>query len=88
MRAPADIISLQEARALLGLSSEAGREAIAVAFRTAAKRLHPDRPGGELARFRRIVEAYRRLLAHADEGQSAARERLRRFAEAWTAQPL
>jgi curved DNA-binding protein len=54
-------LSMHEARALLGLAAEAGLEEAARAFRAAAKRVHPDRPGGDAERFREIVAAYRTI---------------------------
>jgi curved DNA-binding protein CbpA len=80
-------LSPEEARAVLGLASAAGRDEIARAFRAAAKRLHPD-AGGEAGAFGRAVEAYRRLIPHRGVDESATRQRRRRFAEAWTAQAL
>jgi curved DNA-binding protein len=53
--------SLSDARAVLGVDSLAGQHQIRKAFRDAAKRAHPDRPGGDAARFRTVLEAYRAL---------------------------
>jgi curved DNA-binding protein len=55
--------SLARARALLGLTSEDGPDALRSAFHRAVKAAHPDRPGGDAARLREVVEAYRRLKA-------------------------
>lgn len=44
---------------LLGLDGPADRETLSRAFRAAAKTAHPDRPGGDAARFRAVVAAYR-----------------------------
>ena len=47
---------------LLGLSSEASEEEVRVAFRTLAKRLHPEAEGGgDPKRFKDISEAYATL---------------------------
>jgi curved DNA-binding protein len=56
-------MSIEEARALLGTPPGAGPEALQSAFRQAVKRAHPDRSGGDAARFHRVVEAYRLLRA-------------------------
>jgi curved DNA-binding protein len=53
-----------EARAILGLPRDAGPEALMGAFRAAAKESHPDRPGGDAARFLEILSAYRLLQSH------------------------
>ncbi|MFI4973494.1 MAG: DnaJ domain-containing protein [Caulobacterales bacterium] len=52
-----------EARRILGVSSLAGPDEIRRAFRAAAKRAHPDRPGGDVGRFREVMEAYEVLRA-------------------------
>jgi curved DNA-binding protein len=57
----ADALTHIEARAILGLAPDAGPEALMGAFRTAAKLAHPDVPGGDADRFRRVLEAYRLL---------------------------
>jgi len=54
-------LTLEAARALLGLSRHAGSEEARIAFRAAAKLAHPDRPGGDAGQFRQIVAAYRML---------------------------
>ncbi len=61
MAAPDAELTLDAARALLGLSHHAGTEEARRAFRAAAKLAHPDRPGGDAAQFRKIVAAYRAL---------------------------
>ena len=61
MSAATPKLTVAEARALLGIAAEAGLEEAGKAFRAAAKRAHPDRPGGDAARFRDIVAAYRTL---------------------------
>jgi curved DNA-binding protein len=58
---PADPITPLEAYAILGLDPDAPPEALIGAFREAAKRCHPDRPGGDAESFRRMLEAYRLL---------------------------
>lgn len=59
-------LTVGEARAILGLAPDAGREALAGAFRVAVKAAHPDRPGGDAERFRQVLEAYRTLQAAPD----------------------
>jgi curved DNA-binding protein len=54
-------LTADQARAILGLASDASPHAVIGAFRAAAKDAHPDRPGGEAARFREVLEAYRLL---------------------------
>lgn len=49
------------ARARLGVEPGADERALRAAFREAAKRNHPDRPGGDPAAFREIMDAYRFL---------------------------
>lgn len=56
-------MSIDEARALLGTPAGAEPEALQAAFRAAVKLAHPDRSGGDAARFHRVVEAYRLLRA-------------------------
>ncbi len=52
-----------DAYRLLGLDGPADRETLSRAFRAAAKAAHPDRPGGDAARFRAVVAAYRSARA-------------------------
>jgi curved DNA-binding protein len=54
-------LTADQARAILGLAPDASPHAVIGAFRAAAKQAHPDRPGGDAARFRDILEAYRLL---------------------------
>ncbi len=54
-------ITLKEARTLLGVEPTATAGDLRRAFREAAKQAHPDRPGGDEARFRQVVDAYNRL---------------------------
>ena len=58
-------ITLRLARAVLGVSAQADAAAVRRAFRKAAMRLHPDRSGGDAARFREMLEAYRLIQAAA-----------------------
>lgn len=48
----------RRARAVLGLRGRADETAMRAAFRRAVKATHPDRPGGDAARLREVVEAY------------------------------
>jgi len=50
-----------DALRVLGLSGEADADALRAAFRTAAKRAHPDHQGGDGEQVRLIIEAYRLL---------------------------
>src|SRR5581483_7829251 len=54
-------LTADQARAILGLAPDASPHAVIGAFRAAAKAAHPDRPGGDAARFRDILSAYRLL---------------------------
>lgn len=62
MNGPLDI-ALAAARKQLGVGPEADDAALRTAFREAAKRAHPDRPGGDAAQFRAVIDAYQRLRA-------------------------
>ncbi len=46
---------------ILGIPDNASEEEIKKAFRELAKKYHPDRPGGDAEKFKKIVEAYRVL---------------------------
>jgi curved DNA-binding protein len=61
----AEVKTVEEARAVLGLEADATAEAIRAAFHCAVKTAHPDR-GGDPAHFRQVLEAYRLLIALAD----------------------
>jgi curved DNA-binding protein len=54
-------LSLQAARAILGVAPGADERELRAAYREAAKRAHPDRPGGDAALFRDVLTAYRLL---------------------------
>jgi curved DNA-binding protein len=53
----------RRARAVLGVRGGLDEAALRAAFRTAVKAAHPDRPGGDAARLREVVEAYGLLKA-------------------------
>ncbi len=56
------------ARTTLGVSPDASLAEIKTAYRTLAKRAHPDR-GGDAAAFDRITQAYELLLSQASQPQ-------------------
>lgn len=56
-------ISLKRARELLGVGPGATPAELRRAYCAAAKRLHPDVPGGDTAAFQRASTAYERLRA-------------------------
>lgn len=60
-RSHSEVASLAEARALLGLTGLAEGEVLNAAFRAAVKAAHPSAPGGDEARFRRVIAAWRLL---------------------------
>ena len=81
-------LSPDEARAILGLATDASPHDVIGAFRAAAKQSHPDLPGGDAVRFREILSAYHLLqslprtpapLSAAVDGARSAR--LQRLAE-------
>jgi curved DNA-binding protein len=53
--------TLDAARALLGVAPGADEHVLRKAFRAAAKLAHPDRAGGDAARFRAVLDAYHAL---------------------------
>jgi curved DNA-binding protein len=59
----APTISLKAARQVLGVGPFYTPADLRRAFREAAKRAHPDRPGGGEERFHEVVAAYHRLQA-------------------------
>ncbi len=56
-------MDLKRAREVLRLPIRHGPAELRRAFREAAKRAHPDRPGGDPERFRQVVEAFHMLRA-------------------------
>lgn len=58
---PPSSLTLAAARALLGVAPGADERELRAAYREAAKRAHPDRPGGDAALFRDVLAAYRLL---------------------------
>lgn len=61
MRRAEPAMTLDAARATLGVDAMAPASEVRRAFREAAKRAHPDRAGGAPEAFRQVMEAYRRL---------------------------
>lgn len=60
-------MTARSARERLGVAPGADEHALRAAFREAAKRNHPDRPGGDAALFRDTMDAYRFLRGEAPE---------------------
>lgn len=60
-------MTARSARERLGVAPGADEHALRAAFREAAKRDHPDRPGGDAALFRETMDAYRFLRGEAPE---------------------
>ncbi|HEY0102187.1 MAG TPA: DnaJ C-terminal domain-containing protein [Brevundimonas sp.] len=58
-RSHPEIASATEAYVLLGLTGRAEGPALTAAFRAAVKAARPDAPGGDEARFRRVIAAWR-----------------------------
>jgi len=54
-------VSIKAAREILGVGPRATAGDLRRAFGQAAKQAHPDRPGGDEQRFRKVVAAYQRL---------------------------
>jgi len=65
-------VAEQSACILLGVSPGADEHALRAAFRDAAKIAHPDRPGGDAARFRAVLDAYHLLQGKAGPSASFA----------------
>jgi curved DNA-binding protein len=59
-------VAQQAACIVLGVSPGAGEHELRAAFREAAKIAHPDRPGGDAARFRAVLDAYHLLQGKGD----------------------
>ncbi|MDP1632194.1 MAG: DnaJ domain-containing protein [Caulobacter sp.] len=60
-------MDVRKARDRLGVKPGADERALRAAFREAAKRNHPDRPGGDPAAFRETMDAYRFLRDQSPE---------------------
>lgn len=60
MSRPVDVMTLKDAREVLGVGADCTPAEIRQAFREAAKRAHPD-AGGDEGAFHQIVDAYNRL---------------------------
>lgn len=73
---------LQDSRSFLalGLSSDATDDDIKKAYRTLAIRLHPDKPGGDTARFQQLQDAYHEIMKKrkSDKAEHDAMEEVRR----------
>lgn len=63
VRSQSEIVTIQEAQALLGLTGPAESEALTAAFRAAIKAARPGLPDGDETRFRRTIAAWRLLQA-------------------------
>ncbi|QUD87115.1 molecular chaperone DnaJ [Phenylobacterium montanum] len=55
------VTSFVRAARVLGVEADCGPDALQKAFRAAVKRAHPDRPGGDAARLRAVIEAHELL---------------------------
>lgn len=51
----------------LGLSRPASKEDLKAAFRTLAKKLHPDSPGGDAEKFKKVKDAYDAAVSELDD---------------------
>ena len=59
----ATTLTIRLASAVLGVPADADYVTVRRAFRQQAMRLHPDRHGGDAAKFREMLEAYRLIQA-------------------------
>lgn len=59
------MMTARQARERLGLKAGADAQTLRAAFREAARRTHPDRPGGDAAAFREVLDAYRLIRGQA-----------------------
>jgi curved DNA-binding protein len=73
-------MNLRMAREVLGVTSESTPDEVRLAFRSAAKRAHPD-SGGDEGAFQQVVEAYRCLQDPTEPPPSEARLRRRSTVE-------
>ena len=56
-----DALLLAKAQSLLGVSGPLTPQALSAAFRVAVKAARPDLPGGDVERFRQVIDAYHLL---------------------------
>ncbi len=73
MRPGKNVLPLTEAARRLGVAADCSPEALQAAYRAAVKAAHPDRPGGDEARLREVIEAYARLKGAQAEAVASAR---------------
>jgi curved DNA-binding protein len=66
-RPSSEVTSLSEAWTLLGLTGPAEGAALTTAFRAAVKSARPDQDGGDEARFRKVIAAWRLVQAQAGQ---------------------
>jgi curved DNA-binding protein len=57
------MMTAARAAEVLGVALDCGLDPLAAAFRVSVKRVHPDRPGGDAAQLRAVIEAYDLLRA-------------------------
>jgi curved DNA-binding protein len=73
-RPSSEVSSLSEAWALLGLTGPAEGPALTAAFRAAVKAARPDQTGGDEARFRKVIAAWRLVQSAPPQAALAAPE--------------
>jgi curved DNA-binding protein len=71
-RLQSEIVSIYEARALLGLTGAVDGATLTATFRKAIKAARPDLPGGDETRYRRTIAAWRLLQVQAAKPLSLA----------------
>jgi curved DNA-binding protein len=74
VRPSSEVSSLNEAWALLGLTGPAEGPALTAAFRAAVKAARPDQAGGDEARFRKVIAAWRLVQSAPPQAALAAPE--------------
>ena len=67
---------LEDSRAFiaLGISKEASEAVIKKAYHSKAIKLHPDKPGGDTAKFQKLQESYHEILKKKAEAAALDRE--------------
>lgn len=73
-RPSSEVSSLSEAWTLLGLTGPAEGPALTTAFRAAVKAARPDQTGGDEARFRKVIAAWRLVQSAPPQAALAAPE--------------